>query len=504
MSVALWLLAAQGILGGIDNLWNHEWRARLPSSPAARRELQLHAARGLIYGPVFLAFAWVELNGLFAMALLAILAIELFITLADFAEEDRSRTLSPQERVLHGLLTLNYGAFLAFVLPVLAAQATMSSAVFAVDHGWMSWLLTLHAVGSSGFGIRDALAALRLGESTQAPCIEPRPKPRPQSVLVTGGTGFIGSALVRRLIERGDKVYVIARSPAKAERLFGSQALIAPSLQALPETVKIDAIVNLAGAPVFGRPWTDARKVALVRSRIDTTRALVDWVADHAAKPRVLVSASAVGWYGTEHGDRPLTECMMAGLDFPAMLCVACEKEARRADKLGLRLARLRIGLVLGRDGGMLKPLLRVFRLGLGGRFGSGRQWMSWIHLEDLLALIIRAIDDPTFAGAINAVAPQPVTNADFTRALAAAVHRPAILHAPAFAHRLMLGEMATLLLNGQRVLPERADQLGFQFRYRALDAALAEIVERKSGRNPGRKSGAHHDHPVGLRAAAR
>lgn len=500
MSVALWLLAAQGILGAVDNIWNHEWRARLPSTPEARRELQLHAARGLIYGPVFLAFAWVELRGLCAMTLLAILAIELVITLADFVEEDRARTLSPQERVLHGLLTLNYGAFLALILPALAAQAAMPSAIFAVDHGWMSWLLTLYAAGSSGFGVREALAARRLGRSAQAPAIEPCPNPRPQAILVTGGTGFIGTALVRRLIERGDKVYVIARSPAKAERLFGSQALIAPSLQALPETVKIDAMVNLAGAPVFGRPWTDARKVALVRSRIDTTRALVDWVADHAVKPRVLVSASAIGWYGTEHGDRAVTETMPAGLDFPAMLCAACEKETRRAEKLDLRVARLRIGLVLGCDGGMLKPLLRVFRLGLGGRFGAGRQWMSWIHLEDLLALIIRALDDPTFSGAINAVAPQPVTNAEFTRTLAAALHRPAILHAPAFALRLMLGEMATLLLDGQRVLPERADQLGFQFRYRALDAALADIARRNSGR----KSGAHHDHPVGLRTIAR
>jgi len=372
--------------------------------------------------------------------------------------------------------------------------------MIAVDHGWMSWLLTLYAVGSSGFGVREALAARRLGKEAQAPMIEPRPNPRPQTVLVTGGTGFIGTALVRRLIERGDKVYVIARSVAKAERLFGSQALIAPSLQALPETVKIDAMVNLAGAPVFGRPWSNARKVALVRSRIDTTRALVDWVADHAARPRVLVSASAIGWYGTEHGDRPLTESMMAGLDFPAMLCAACEKEAKRAEKLDLRVARLRIGLVLGSGGGMLKPLLRAFRFGLGGRLGSGRQWMSWIHLEDLLALIIRAIDDPTFAGAINAVAPQPVTNADFTRTLAAAVHRPAILHAPAFALRLALGEMATLLLEGQRVMPERADQLGFQFRYRTLEAALAEIARQDSGR----KSGAHHDHPVGLRTVAR
>jgi hypothetical protein len=175
-------------------------------------------------------------------------------------EEDRSRALSPQERVLHGILTLNYGAFLAFILPTLAAQAAMPSTMIAVDHGWMSWLLTLYAVGSSGFGVREALAARRLGKEAQAPVIEPRPNPRPQNILVTGGTGFIGTALVRRLIERGDKVYVIARSLAKAERLFGSQALIAPSLQALPETVKIDAMVNLAGAPVFGRPWSDARR----------------------------------------------------------------------------------------------------------------------------------------------------------------------------------------------------------------------------------------------------
>jgi hypothetical protein len=498
MSVAFWLLAAQGILGGIDNIWNHEWRAKLPARPTARRELQLHAARGLIYGPVFLAFAWVELHGLYAAALLGILAIELFITLADFVEEDRSRALSPQERVLHGLLTLNYGAFLALILPSLAAQAAMPSAILSIDFGWMSWLLTLYAVGSAGFGIREALAARKLGRMTLRPAIQPLPNPRPQSILVTGGTGFIGTALVRRLIERGDRVYVVARSPEKAERLFGNQALIVPSLQALPETVKIDAVVNLAGTPVFGRPWTDARKVALARSRIDTTRALVDWIAEHAAKPRVLASASAIGWYGADRGEQTLTESAAAGSDFPAMLCAAWEKEARRAEALGPRVARLRIGLVLGRDGGMLRPMMRAFRVGLGGRFGGGAQWMSWIHLEDVLALIVRAIDDPTFMGAINAVAPQPVTNADFTRALAAALYRPAIMHAPAFALRLMLGEMATLLLDGQRVLPERADQLGFQFRYRDLGAALAEIVGRASN------EGAHHDHPVGLRTAAR
>lgn len=498
MSTALWLLVAQGILGGIDNIWNHECRAKLPSSPRARRELQLHAARGLIYGPVFLVFAWAELRGLHAVTLLAVLAIELIITLADFVEEDRSRTLSPQERVLHGLLTLNYGAFLGLILPALLAQAAMPSGVARADHGWISWLLTLYAIGSSGFGVRDAWAAHRLGRSARRPAIQLHPNPQPQSVLVTGGTGFIGTALVRRLIERGDKVYVIARSPAKAARLFGSQALIVPSLHALPETIRIDAMVNLAGAPVFGRPWTDARKVALARSRIDTTRTLVDWIADHAVKPRVLVSASAVGWYGADRGDQTLTENASAGGDFPAMLCGAWEREAQRAERMMPRVCRLRIGLVLGHEGGMLRPMMRAFRLGLGGRFGSGRQWMSWIHLDDLLALFIRAIDDPTFSGAINAVAPHPVTNAAFTRALAAAVHRPAIVHAPAFALRLMLGEMAILLLDGQRVLPERADQLDFQFCYRRLPAALAAIVARKSDEE------AHHDRPVGLRTVAR
>jgi uncharacterized protein (TIGR01777 family) len=237
----------------------------------------------------------------------------------------------------------------------------MPSSIVAAQHGWMSWLLTLYAFGSMAFGVRETLAARRLGRQACMPAIQPRHNPAPQSILVTGGTGFIGTALVRQLIERGDKVYVIARSPAKAERLFGNQALIAPSLQALPETVKIDAIVNLAGAPIFGRPWSDARKVALARSRIDTTRNLVDWVADHAVKPRVLVSASAVGWYGADRADRSLTEVAAVGGDFPAMLCAAWEKEARRAELLGARVCRLRIGLVLGSTGGMLLPMLRAF-----------------------------------------------------------------------------------------------------------------------------------------------
>ena len=502
MSMALWLLAAQGILGGIDNVWNHEWREKLPATPRARRELQLHAARGMIYGPVFLIFAWVELRGLLAAALLFILAVELLITLADFVEEDRSRVLSPQERTLHALLTLNYGAFLALILPDTIALAGQPIGIAMLDHGWLSWLLSLYGIGSFGFGVREGLAARRLVREAEGTVPAPRVNPHPQNILVqnilvTGGTGFIGTALVRRLIARGDRVYVIARSPAKAERLFGREVLIAPSLAALPETVKIDAVVNLAGAPIFGRPWTDARKVALARSRIDTTRELVDWAADHAVVPRVLVNASAIGWYGTDVGQRALTEQATAGSDFPAMLCAAWEKEAVRAETLGMRVARLRIGLVLGREGGMLKPLLRSFNLGLGGRFGDGRQWLSWIHREDLIEMIVRAIDDPTFAGAINAVAPQPVTNADFTRAVASALHRPAILHAPAFVLRLVLGEMATLLLDGQKVAAERADQLGFQYRYRTLEAALNEIVGRTA-------KGAHHDHPLGIRPATR
>lgn len=301
-----------------------------------------------------------------------------------------------------------------------------------------------------------------------------------RTVLVTGATGFIGRALVRRLLERGDRVIALSRNPVKAHLLLGTEPMVAERLSDLPPTLSIDAIVNLAGASVISRSWTKERKRQLVESRVGVTRLLVDWLATRSRRPEVLVSASAIGWYGAgryQSDDRVLDERAPVGEGFAAVLCKAWEREAASATALGLRVCRLRLGLVLGREGGMLKGLLPGFRFGLGAVIGDGMQWLSWIHRDDAVELIVRAIADPLFSGAVNATAPVPVRQADFARILGCVLHRPVWLRLPAAPLRALFGERASLLLEGPRVLPRRALEIGFAFRCPELEAALRDLL---------------------------
>ena len=291
--------------------------------------------------------------------------------------------------------------------------------------------------------------------------------------LITGGSGFIGRALCRSLLADGHEPVVLTRDARRARQHLPAQ--VAP-VERLGDAGSVDAIVNLAGENLSDRRWTAARKQALRASRIDTTRNLVDWIAAQQRKPHVLVSGSAIGWYGPR-GDEELDEKASPGDDFAAQLCRDWEAEAEKASAFGVRVCRIRTGIVLDADGGALAKMLLPFRLGLGGRFGDGRQWMSWVAREDEVRLIRWLIDTDSAQGAYDATAPVPVTNADFARALGAALRRPALLPAPAFALKLMLGEMAEgLLLSGQRAVPERPEQLGFTFRYTRVDDALAAL----------------------------
>jgi uncharacterized protein (TIGR01777 family) len=481
MTTALILLALQGVLGAFDNVWNHEWHERLPSRPGARRELILHAARGALYAPVFLGFGWLKLGGLYGWAFIAILAVELGITLADFVEEDRTRKLSGLERMTHTVLTLNYGGFLALAAPALIAAALQPTDIALVDRGWIGWLMTFYAAGSFGFAMREALAARRLGRMSAAAPIAAPALASGRTVLITGGTGFIGRAVTRRLVERGDRVIVLTRDAAAARETLGPVPMPVESLAEIPGDTAIDGIVNLAGAPIFGPLWTKARKRTLVTSRVAATAELAAWIAGLSKRPAVLVSASAIGWYGT--GDAPRDETAPVGSDFPAILCNAWEREAARAVALGLRVCRLRLGVVLGSEGGMLAGLLPSFRLGLGARIGDGRQWVSWIHRDDAVEMIVRALADPLFTGVINATAPEPVRQAAFAEGLARVLHRPLWLRLPAGLLRAGLGEMAELLTEGQAVLPRRAIEIGFNFRCPELEPALADLFHRPAPR---------------------
>lgn len=295
-------------------------------------------------------------------------------------------------------------------------------------------------------------------------------------ILITGGTGFIGQALVPALLADGHALVLLTRQPGR-RRGFDARAAMVGSLADLGSDFAPDAVVNLAGEGIADRPWTAARKRELYDSRVTLTRELAHWLSTRAAPPGVMVSGSAIGWYG-DQGDTPLTEASPAHPEYTHELCAAWEQAAGDVAALGIRLCLLRTGVVLGPGGGMLKRLLPVFRAGLGGRVGSGRQWLSWIGREDVVAVIRRLLADEAMSGVYNATAPGPVTNAGFTRALAEYLGRPAVLPVPALALKLALGEMSGLLLGGQKVLPGRLEAAGFRF----AEPTLEECLRRELG----------------------
>lgn len=277
-------------------------------------------------------------------------------------------------------------------------------------------------------------------------------------VAVLGASGFVGKHLAAALRERGDEVVTASlRDPLEAARQCDGA----------------DVVVNVAGEAVAQR-WTQQVKERIRTSRIDAPRALISAFEGLTRKPRAYVSASAVGYYGTSETET-FTESSPPGNDFLAQVCVAWEAEAVRAAERGMRVAIVRSGLALGTDGGVMAKLLPIFRVGGGGPAGSGRQWFSWIHIDDLVGVYLMAADGGE--GAFNATAPEPLRNADFTRALAHAVHRPAIFPVPAFALHVMFGEGADPILTGQRVLPERTLASGYRFAHPHIDGALAALL---------------------------
>lgn len=297
--------------------------------------------------------------------------------------------------------------------------------------------------------------------------------PPRQAVLITGATGFVGSRLVEALLAGGHQVVVLSRSRAKAAAL-GSGVTVVTDLAQIADDARIDAVVNLAGESIASGLWTASRRAAIIGSRVAVTEACVALIARLAVKPAVFISGSAIGWYGL-HAGEVLDEDSTGNDCFSRQICLAWEAAAAKAP---VRTVRLRIGLVLGPGGGMLQRMLLPFRLGLGGPFGAGTNWMSWIHRDDLIRLIAAAIGNPALSGPVNATAPHPVTGSQFAKALGRALHRPVFLRVPGFSLKLLLGDMAReLLLGGQRVVPARAAQAGFVFQYPELDAALAEIL---------------------------
>lgn len=485
MATLMILIVLQGLLGAFDTLYHHEFTERLTWRPGAVLELRIHALRNLFYGVIFLTFGWLAWLGAMAWVFGAILVLEVLLTLWDFVVEDRSRDLPASERITHALLALNYGAILMILLPVLADWAARPSGLVLVDHGYWSWLMTAFAVAVAFWAVRDALRARRLARWRRPPPPRlPAGLPERLSVLVTGGTGFIGARLCAVLIAGGHRVTVLTRDKRKARDLRGRVTLI-DSLDDLDDHARFDVIVNLAGEPVAAGRWTRARKREILDSRLEVTGALVRFIARARHKPGLLLSASAIGFYGTDP-ERAFGEGSPPNPAFTHEVCRAWEAKALEARRFGLRVCLLRIGIVLGSEGGALAQMLPPFEFALGGAMGSGRQWMSWIHRDDVIGLILHAITEVTLCGPINATAPAPVRNAAFATALGRALGRPALIPMPAFTLRLLFGAMADeVLLGGQQVLPRLAEASGYRFAYPELDGALAEILGRPGGVAP-------------------
>ena len=301
------------------------------------------------------------------------------------------------------------------------------------------------------------------------------------NILMTGATGLVGTALVKALAGDGHTIYRLLR-PGKEKPGEAAERVVDVPWNPVDREIGgaiggVDAAINLAGASIMGGRWTDKRKAVLRSSRVETTRGLVGVMARMNPRPRVLVSASAVGYYGNR-GDEILTEKSEVGRGFLAELASEWEAEAIRAVAYGVRVVRARFGIILAKEGGALPQMMAPLKYGLGGKLGSGRQWMSWVALDDVLAIIRRALVDDALSGAVNVVAPEAVRNDEFTALLAKAMHRPAIFAAPAFVLRLAMGEMADeALLASERATPQKLEQVQYQFIHSNLGEALQTLL---------------------------
>jgi uncharacterized protein (TIGR01777 family) len=481
--LALQLMAFQGVLGAFDTIYHHELTETLAQRASARRELAIHSVRALIYALLFAGLACWEWHGALAFVLAAVFGIEIVLTLWDFVIEDRTRLLPASERVTHTVLAINGGAFLTLLALQLPGWSAQPTGFAWHPQGWLSVFLVLCGAGVGLSGLRDGFAALRLGRLAGQPAPDLSFDAVKRTVLVTGATGFVGQHLVRALLADGHEVIALTRQPKAAAWTFGGRVRCIDSLAALSPAARVDVVVNLAGARILGPRWSQARKDALRRSRVGLTRDLVAWIAGAAHKPFLLLNASAIGYYGIQRigDDSALDEAAPPRPMFMSDLCREWEQAAGEAARYGVQVESMRFGLVLG-TGGALPMMLLPIQLGLGGRLGSGRQWLSWIHVDDVVGAMAhrwrQALADPApgTVRATNFTAPECVTQAGFGRTAARVWSRPNFVPTPGWPMRLALGEQADLLLEGQRVAPRRLEEEGFVFRFPALEPALRSL----------------------------
>ncbi len=298
-----------------------------------------------------------------------------------------------------------------------------------------------------------------------------------KTCLITGGSGFIGSSLIPVLLDKGYKITVLSREAEKTKQQFDNKIETITRIGAISGRDHFDVVINLAGQGIADKKWSDKIQKQLRASRVDTTKDLIAYFQRATVKPTVFISGSATGFYGLK-GDEELTERSIGDRSFSSRLCKDWEAAAKKAEELDIRTCYLRTGIVLEKNGGALAKMLPPFKFGLGGPMGSGKQFMSWIHRDDLVAMICHIIETESLSGPVNGTAPTPVNNKTFSKALGKALNRPAFMPLPGFVLKMLMGDMGKeLLLCGQRVLPVKAQESGFKFKYPELDDALNAIL---------------------------
>lgn len=483
MELLLIIFSIQGLLGAFDTIYHHELTERLPWRQSAAKELTLHGVRNFFYSIIFVSLAWVAWQGILAWVFFAILLVEVVITLMDFVEEDKSRKLPATERITHTILALNYGIILALLIPILWQWSAAPSGFSLMDFGVLSWIMTVYAAGVFIWGWRDLSRGLFLKQTKKQQLTVEQLNKSNQNILVTGGTGFIGKHFCQSMIDQGHHITLLTRDLEKAANLFHGKISLLDSLDLIRNDDHFDIIVNLAGETISQR-WSDKTKTKIINSRIHTTENLIGLIQRLTHKPDVFVSGSAIGVYGTDESttftEETPTSNQPSGI-FPQQVCMQWEAIAQKAQDYSVRTCLLRTGIVLETDGGALAQMLFPFEFGLGGPMGTGKQWFSWIHRNDLIRLIIHLINSENIHGPVNAVAPEAVTNRRFSKALGKAMKRPAILPLPGFQVKLLFGEMGeSLLLSGQKVIPQKVIVNGFKFNFPTIETALHHLFARE------------------------
>ncbi len=479
MDVILWFLVVQGLLGAFDMFYHHELKEKLPFRETAAKEMLLHGVRNMFYAVMFFSFGWVAWQGVWAWVFAGIIVVEVLITLTDFVEEDRTRLLPATERVTHAILTLNYGAIIAFFVPIWSEWSAAPTGFHFMHHGLLSWIMTLYALGVFIWGVRDLMRGITLQQPTKEQAMFAALTTPHQKILVTGGTGFIGKILCQHLIDDGHEVIILTRNATKAGELFHGRVTIIESLDKLHDDEALDAIINLAGEPVAQR-WTEKNRRTMLQSRVQMITDITALVKRLKHTPDTLIQASAIGYYGL-HPDATFDEESDVAIDNSFAQQVCMEVESHITDELreAIRVCTLRIGIVLEKDGGALRELLIPFDCGVGGSVGHGRQWWSWIHRDDVIGMILHLLSHEDAHGVFNATAPNPVQYKQFAKALGKAMKRPSFLTAPACIIRLLFGEMGNdIMLNGQKVLPVHIQKSGYKFKYIRIEEALTAIFK--------------------------